>query len=530
MTLLNASPPASPLWGLDFQAELLSAPSTSLGTGQRTPPERYQDWLLTLYPETYTKPLAPYHHEFWEWVWARRPDQSATGVFIWPRGFSKTTNAERAVVRFAAAGFKYILYVKGTQEASDDAVQNIEAILGGEQVGAHYPLLADRAVNKYGNSKGWRRNRLRTAAGVIVDAAGLDTKIRGLLIEGQRPDVIIIDDVDDTNDDERATAKKLRKIKSDIIPAGAPNRVIMAVQNLINPHGIFTRLAGVNPDHPADFLLERTVSGPHPAVVGLEYALEPQPDGRRIYRITAGRSTWPEGRPIAALESEMNEIGADTFIEEKQHEVMNFKGSLYEGLDLDSLLVDFPPLELLEDVHVWVDPAVTDTKDSDSNGIRAGGRFPDGRVVGLYSWEGRDSVENMMERGILKAVELRASTLGVETNNGGDTWITVYNAVWEKLVARGAIAPNTPKPRFRQVKATSETGGKRERWQLARAARERGEFVEAIGTHETLFKALRRLPERKPYDLADVDEWLRQALHRPAPGRRPGGHSVSSPR
>lgn len=492
-----------------------------LGEGQLTPPSDYLSWLTTLYPETYTKPLAAYHHEFWKWIWARTPEQSATGVFIWPRGFSKTTNAERAVVKFAAAGFRYILYVKGTQEASDDAVQNIEAILGGEQVAAHYPLLADRAVNKYGASKGWRRNRLRTAAGVIVDAAGLDTKIRGLLIEGQRPDVIVIDDVDDTADTEEATKKKLRKIKSDIIPAGAPNRVILAVQNLINPHGIFTRLAGVNPDLQADFLLEREVSGPHPAVRGLEYALQAQPDGRRVYKITAGVSTWPEGRPIPLLESEMNEIGADTFVEEKQHEVMQAKGSLYEGFDLPSLLLPYPDLAVFEDIHVWVDPAVTDKDSSDSNGIRAGGRVGEtglgglrtGLVIGLYSWEGRDSVDSMMRRAIQKAVELKASTLGIETNQGGDTWEVVYDATWDKLTGEGAFPPSTPKPRFVQAKATTATGGKRERWQIARAARQRGEYLEAIGTHGGLFKALGRLPEKKPYDLADVDYWLWDALN-----------------
>ncbi len=330
------------LWGLNFEEELLSAPSTSLGAGTRTPPSDYLAWLTTLYPHTYSRPLAEYHHEFWRWIWARRPDQSATGVFIWPRGFSKTTNCERAVVKLAAAGFKYILYVKGTQEGADDAVQNIGAILEAPEVAQHYPLLSDRQVNKYGSSKGWRRNRLRTAAGVIVDAAGLDTKIRGLLIEGQRPDVIFIDDVDDTSDTLDATEKKLRRLKADIIPAGAPNRLIVGVQNLINPHGIFTRLAGVNPDLQADFLLERTVSGPHPAILNLEYGLEEQPDGRRVYRITGGTSTWPEARPISVLESEMNEIGADTFIEEKQHEVMNFKGSLYEGFDFSTPAAPIP--------------------------------------------------------------------------------------------------------------------------------------------------------------------------------------------
>ena len=461
-------------------------------------------------------------------MWQHRPDRSATEFYIWPRGFSKTTNAERAVIALAARGFRYILYVKETQDQANDAVQNIAAILESPEVERYYPLLSQRQVNKFGHSKGWKRDRVRTASGVIIDAAGLDTSIRGLLLEGDRPDVIILDDIDGKEDTLKTTEKKIRRITSDIIPAGAPNRVIIGLQNIINPHGVFTRLADLDPEHPADFLMDRYVSGPYPAVYGLEYAQTGMnAEGRPIYKITAGNSSWEEGRPLPMLEDELNQMGPTQFIEEKQNEVGKQEGELYKDFQLRA--ITRPDLSEFEDIVVAGDPAVTNTDDSDSNGIRVGGRVrtpgPDDPPlppflrprlrVGLYAWEGRDSVDSMLTRILVKAIEYGASRVVLETNQGGDTWLTSYNATWDKLVASDEypqFTTTTRKPPMRQVKASVSTGGKRERWQVTLGSRERGEFVEAEGTHGALFTALKRLPDFKPYDLADTDHWLDEEL------------------
>lgn len=505
--------------------EAQTPPSTERPLGDGKPaPDDYLDWLQTLFPRTYTQPLADFHHEFWERIWRMQPTQSATEFYIWPRGFSKTTNIERAVVALAARGFRYILYVKETQDQAEDSVRNIGAVLGTPEVAAHYPLLADRAVNRFGASKGWRRDRLSTASGVIVDAAGLDTSIRGLLNEGSRPDVIILDDLDGKHDTERTTKRKITTLVSDIIPAGAPTRAVIGVQNIINPLGIFTRLADLCPEHPADFLMDRFVSGPYPAVYGLEYTQAGMNEhGRPVYRITAGQSSWEGARPLAVLEAELNQMGPTAFIEEKQNEVGALVGELYKDFELNALLMDAPPLDAFEDIIVVCDPAVTATDDSDSNGIRVGGRLPTGTIVGLYSWEGRDTVDGMLTRALLKAVEYGASRVALETNQGGDTWVTAYNATWRNLVESDEhpqITAETRKPRMEQVKASTATGGKRERWQVTLGARERGEFREARGTHGVLFAALKRLPEHKPYDIADADSWLERLLSRPA---RPAG-------
>lgn len=488
---------------------------TALRLGTPAPTE-YEQWLQTLWPDTFNLPLANCHHEMWRWLWGLTPDQTAAGVFVWPRGWAKTTNARRVPVRLVTKGYRYGLYIQNTQDMANDAVQSIGLLLEHPRIAQHYPDLSERRVGKHGDSKGWRRDRVWTRSGLVIDAAGLDTATRGLLLEDARPDFLIFDDIDGRHDTLQTTEKKLTTIKESILPAGAPNAAVIVLQNLIIPHGVVSRLANASEEYPADFLMDRFISGPYPAVTGLEYEGRTDPVTKRTrWHITAGVSTWPDARPIPTLEDELNQFSPDSFIREKQNEVGSATGSLYEGLDLPALLIPYPDLATLDDIQVWVDPAVTDTNQSDSNGIRAAGRNTSGQVIGLWSWEGQDSVEGMMRRAVLKAVELKASTFGIETNQGGDAWVTVFESVWKALIADGSIPPGTPKPRLQQVKATTQTGGKRERWQLARAARERGEYLEAIGTHETLFRALRRIPESKPFDLADVDYWAWWALGKP---------------
>lgn len=511
-------------WAADLLSELTAPPSTE-GTRLGDPaPDLPEEWLRALWPGVFTAALAPYHREFWAWLWACDPSTSRSGVFVWPRGFSKTSNARRAPIRLVTRGFGYGLYVQATQKMADDAVQNIGLMLQAPRLTRHYPDLGTVKRGKHGESKGWRRNRVWTDGGLIVDAAGLDTAVRGLNLEDRRPDFIIFDDIDGRHDTLKTTEKKLEVIRDSILPAGAPNATVMVLQNIITPHGVVTRLADANPDYPADFLMDRYVSGPHPAVIGLEYEQRGVNEhGRPLYVITAGTSTWPEARPIRpTLEAELNQFGPSSFIREKQNEVSEQTGSMYAEFDLRA--IDPPALSEFEDVVVVCDPAVTSTDQSDANGIRVGGRLPIGLIVGLYSWEGRDTVDGMLTRALLKAVEYGASTVVLETNQGGDTWITAYDATWRKLTESGQIPPSTRKPRLAQVKASTATGGKRERWQVALGARERGEFVEARGTHDALFSALRRLPEHKPYDLADADAWLERFL-----SRRPQKSGITIP-
>ena len=125
------------------------------------------------------------------------------------------------------------------------------------------------------------------------------------------------------------------------------------------------------------------------------------------------------------------------------------------------------------------------------------------------------SPEDALRRAILWAVELGADHVGVETDQGGDTWRSTYEKVAADLVAEGAIERGQV-PAFRQAKAGAGHGPKTHRASQMLTDYERGAFVHVEGTHGVLERALRRFPRTKPFDLVDASYWSWRDLHDPA--------------
>lgn len=210
--------------------------------------------------------FADHHREFWAWLWAVEAGQRPESFLgVWGRGEAKSTSAEMGCVALGCRSKRrYVLYVCGTQDQADDHVGNIAAMLESPQVGRWYPEMADRLVGKFGNSKGWRRNRIRTASGFTVDALGLDTAARGVKLEDQRPDLIVVDDIDAHDDSPRLVAKKIDALTKKLLPAGAPDLAVLGIQNLVHRDGVFARLV----DGRAKFLARRQVSAQCPPCGG----------------------------------------------------------------------------------------------------------------------------------------------------------------------------------------------------------------------------------------------------------------------
>ena len=329
--------------------------------------------LRALFPR-HVSTFAPHHAEFWEHIWPiRLTDAPDPFVAIWGRGAGKSTSAELAAVALGIRGRRrYGWYVRETQERADDSLANIAQLLEDGEVEKHYPAHAVRKVSKYGHSRGWNSTRLRTAGGFTIDAIGLDTATRGLKVEDLRPDLMILDDLDGKHDSARATAKKIATLTTSVLPAGTDQTAILAIQNLVIPHGIFARLK----DGRADFLATRRVSGPVPVVRGLKTEVRDDPDlGRRRAYVTAGEPTW-EGQDLEACQRLMDRIGLRSFLQESQHEVSVREGALWKPEDIDH--VDAAPR--LKRVVVGVDPS----GGGDEIGIIACTCFPSEPMILVY--------------------------------------------------------------------------------------------------------------------------------------------------
>lgn len=460
---------------------------------QRKP---WDEWLHELFPLYVTAPFSDRHRELWEWIEELEPGTKPRPfIALWPRGGAKSTTAELGVVRVGANQSRfYVWYVSGTQDQADQHVSNISSLLESESLAALHPALSERKLGKYGHSRGWRRSRLRTASGLTIDAIGLDKAARGTKVEERRPDLIILDDVDELHDSRATTSKKIQTITKSILPAGSPDCAVLFIQNLIHPESIASMLA----DGRADFLADRHVSGPFPAVEGLEYE---QVDGR--FFIAGGSATW-EGQDIEACQGQIDEWGLSAFLQEAQHDV-DRTGGIWDHIDFMRIAFDDVP-DLMRGC-VWVDPAISSTDQSDSMGIQADGIDEDGVIYRFYSWEQITSPEDALKRAINKALELGFGVVGVETDQGGDTWRSVYERARQDLEKeRSDLNHLTKWPKYADAKAGAGHGGKIERNAKMLVDYEHGRVVHVRGTHKALERSLRRFPN-KPLDLADAAYW-----------------------
>ena len=279
----------------------------------------WQVWLENRFPNVCTAPFSPRHVRLWEWFESLTPGEKPPArVEVWPRGGAKSSTAELGCVRLGVKlTRRFVLYVSETQEQADKHVQSVGALF--EALGV------ERAVNRYGSSKGWRRDQLRTANGFNVAAYGLDAAARGVKLDHYRPDLIVFDDLDHQEDSTRTIEKKVNAITTAIIPAGSADCAYLFVQNLIHEESIFAQLV----DGRADFLHDRDPACVEKAVRGLETEAVDRGDGLKTYRVTAGTATW-EGQGLATCEQQINEWGLRAFLREAQHEVAGTAGYVFD--------------------------------------------------------------------------------------------------------------------------------------------------------------------------------------------------------
>lgn len=325
----------------------------------------WQPWLAALFPSYVQHAFAVRHVDLWSWGESVELGLSVDPfVGCWTRGGAKSTSAELLCVRWGARkARRYGIYLCETQDQADDHVSTIAALLESDGVAKHHPHLADRMVGKFGQSKGWRRNRLRTADGFTIDALGLDTAARGIKLEEMRPDFLVIDDIDGSEDSEAVTAKKGRTLTRKLLPALTHDAAILFIQNKVHDDSLMAQQL----DGRAEMLGGAIISGPHPAIAGLEVV------GSGVDAIiTEGEATW-QGQSRDDCQRFIRKWGLDAFLSECQHQSAAMYGRFLASIGLwDACEQALPPL----DAHTPVVLALDAGESSDCFAMVAVSRHP----------------------------------------------------------------------------------------------------------------------------------------------------------
>ncbi len=156
-------------------------------------PKDWRKWLLAVFPTYFNRPLAQHHVDFWRHLLSIQLDTPADpDIEVWGRGGGKSTSLEGATVAVGVRGRRrYALYVRETQDQADKSVGNVARMFERSAIERFYPEHARPLLSKFGHSRGWRRNRIRTAGGYTVDAIGLDTASRGMKADDRQIGMIL---------------------------------------------------------------------------------------------------------------------------------------------------------------------------------------------------------------------------------------------------------------------------------------------------------------------------------------------------
>lgn len=159
-----------------------------------------------------------------------------------PRGTSKTTLAGQGVLLYwiCFADKKFPVYISETQTHAEMQVSNIAREL---EANPRIRAVFGNLVPERSAPQKWTQEMIQTTNGVTLVARGRGTQVRGMLVGNSRPDVLLLDDVEDR--DSVKTQEQRQKTKTwaygDVLPALAEmdqESTVIALGTLLHPDAL----------------------------------------------------------------------------------------------------------------------------------------------------------------------------------------------------------------------------------------------------------------------------------------------------
>jgi predicted phage terminase large subunit-like protein len=199
-----------------------------------------ETWARKYLPAYFTRPSSRLH----QWLAGRLQDlhlRRATQLaLIAPRGSAKSTWASLAYpLRCAVSGVEpYIMIVSDTHQQACLHLQAIKTELEDNDV------LARAYAKACGEGPIWRQERIQLRNGVVIEALGTGSKIRGRRNRNERPSLIV---VDDPENDEHVTSTSQRErswswFNRAVANAGTPQTNIFVLGTALHRDCLVLRL------------------------------------------------------------------------------------------------------------------------------------------------------------------------------------------------------------------------------------------------------------------------------------------------
>lgn len=376
---------------LDYELEALRARLREMGRlADNERPERRMRALqefcffcATYFPHIQSNRSNRFH----DWLYGEAPTWGPGDriEIAAPRGNAKTTLITRLYTlwRLARNDCHNVIIISDTIDQAKRSLEAIEVELEDN------PRLADDFPELAGKGRVWQAELCITRTNILISAAGAGKRIRGLNFRGHRPDLIILDDLEnDENSRTRAQRDKLEHwFTHTVLYLGPPDHseTIIYVGTYLHYDGLMARIRRRGDFEHHKF--RALIRYPERMDLWQEWELiwkDDQESARRYYEDSkedmdrGAEVLWPEVQPLYAL---MEARAADrrAFNAELQNEPLDEETRVFKP-ETFQYWAQLPPLIYFG----AVDPAMGKTR-GDYSACVVVGRDKDNRIYVVHA-------------------------------------------------------------------------------------------------------------------------------------------------
>lgn len=300
----------------------------------RTDAEFFIEFFLA---EQLDMPVPQFHKE----IWALLTDQEKERILLAiPRDHAKTTLAKLVVIWYwLFTSHRFAVYLSNTAPIAKGACRDIMAFIT-ENPNFLSVFGKIRIIKQSENEGLWLFDMTMPNGQTkrcALRALGQGQQMRGINIDNQRPDIAVVDDVEDNeNTESEAQQRKLDKwMFGPFLKALARKKKILWLGNMLTKTSLLARLSRNARWNPVVFgcLIKDSVTG-------------------------ALRPLWPGKWSVAALQEDFKEYKDNGLVETWMCEMMNMPGHGENGFTADQLYYQpVPTPDMIRAAWITVDPA-----------------------------------------------------------------------------------------------------------------------------------------------------------------------------
>jgi hypothetical protein len=341
-----------------------------------------------------TSPVPFFHYGE---IWPLLTDTAMQRVLLAiPRDHAKTTLSKLAVVwYFLFTNHRFCVYLSNTNTIAKNACKDIIGYFNSPNFVATYGRI--KMLKESETDSLWifeipmRDGRVKKC---ILRAVGAGQQMRGINIDNQRPDIAVVDDVEDNeNTDSETLQKKLdRWIFGPFIKALARRKKIIWLGNMLQKTSLLARLS--------------TRKNWNPVVFGA---------------IVQDKSTgefkplWPERWPLMELIEDFQEYQELGLVETWMCEMMNMPGHGVDGFTQEQIYYQPPPApDGILASWLVLDPAFGENPSNDDSSITVHVLPEDGPPMVVDHRTGKFRESELFDLMLMLARQWNAWVWGIE--------------------------------------------------------------------------------------------------------------------